>query len=80
MRIDVDGDIQVKFGDTHWTFNPVACSPVEDPAVIDSIPDLSKSELEVKDGRISARDVDSNYKKLFIQYQNYDNTWIVIQR
>ena len=52
----------MKVGDTHWTFSPVACSPVEDPAVIDSIPDLSKSELEVEDGRISARDVDSNYK------------------
>ena len=41
-------------------FNPVVCSPVEDQAVKDKVPDLSKSELgsDKWDSLALSRDLD----------------------
>ena len=52
--------MKVKVKDRQWTFNPVVCSPVEDQAVKDKVPDLSKSELgsDKRDSLALSRDLD----------------------
>ena len=71
VQIDSDGDIMVKVKNRTWTFNPVACNPVEDPAVSDKIPDLSKSELieDMDESQILRRDIDGEYYSKVCQEQ-----------
>ena len=59
--------MRVKVKDNNWLFNPVVCSPVEDPAVRDQVPDLSKSELgsDKRDSLALSRDLDGKFTKFF---------------
>lgn len=46
-HIDSDGDMRVKVEGRMWIFSPVCCSPVEDLSQAKSVPDLTKSEMEL---------------------------------
>ena len=73
VRIDRDGDVRVKVKARVWIFNPVVCSPVEDPAVKDKVPDLSKSELssEKGDSLALSRELDGYYFRINVAKNSF---------